>query len=691
MDITFAVKNNTRVTLGFGVKGTLYPNEVVDVTSNDIINDEQLFNDLVEYIRRYGMQAVAFGVAYTPDEIRAVRSGSFLMHGNVFPAVPVVGDQFFRDDLGEKYLWDGVAWTVTSSPGDVLDVGVQTSNKEAYDYIIAQGLDVGGLPREGANFWNSTIDVRRSWNGSIWVGKPDHLDSIVTQTIYVRTTGSDMAGDGTAVNPYLSIRQAWQDSAWNQNRELFVYDCHEAATFTIPNSLDTFNDHQQQFEGDPTWVVDGPYTVKAVLRDALDTANHGRRVTVNGDPWGTDQSHRRISILTGALAGCVGYVYDSAVAGDRWLQFDVGPGTSGSEPLWGVLAPGDTFQLELPSTTFDFEDPTDRHFFVGATHFVDALINQSTGFLIFESAGLSQITNCIVHQDGPGRMQPNRNTYLRFRDSYLDCDNTQAILPTLSVLELSGVSGISVLNNRGSDGPNLNSWGTRLTFGRRFVLAKSAGFGCSSNVQVGVSTGTADLKVSDGYWLRVYDSETLFKNLYNWLGETKGAIRLPQVVGDVSQYLILLNTSDMMRELLVQFLDGASVQTPGKTNRCSIDSGVSEGYFDFSRNIEIRGTGLDLYPVAPLAGSYTILDHDGLVRARYSTGAVNRTITLPDPTRAANIERPPITIKKVDAGIGRVIINGVVEGGVAASLVNQYDYVTVAANGTDYDILGEKP
>lgn len=57
--------------------------------------------------------------------------------------------------------------------------------------------------------------------------------------------------------------------------------------------------------------------------------------------------------------------------------------------------------------------------------------------------------------------------------------------------------------------------------------------------------------------------------------------------------------------------------------------------------------------------NYTIIDTDGYRKISVTTGAVNRTITLPT---AANNEGREITVYKADSGAGMVIISGTVSG-----------------------------
>lgn len=88
------------------------------------------------------------------------------------------------------------------------------------------------------------------------------------------------------------------------------------------------------------------------------------------------------------------------------------------------------------------------------------------------------------------------------------------------------------------------------------------------------------------------------------------------------------------------------------------------------------------------SANYTITDGDGYRYILVSTGAVDRTITL--PTAADNNERV-IQIKKTDSGIGKVIVDGegaeTIDGNTVFDLILQYDYVEVVCNGTSWHVM----
>jgi len=94
--------------------------------------------------------------------------------------------------------------------------------------------------------------------------------------------------------------------------------------------------------------------------------------------------------------------------------------------------------------------------------------------------------------------------------------------------------------------------------------------------------------------------------------------------------------------------------------------------------------------VLPVNGDdYICLDDDGYTHINVTAGAANRTITL--PTAADNIGRR-LKIRKVDNGAGYVITDGegaeTINGITEWRLFNQYDYVVIECDGTEWFVTG---
>lgn len=92
--------------------------------------------------------------------------------------------------------------------------------------------------------------------------------------------------------------------------------------------------------------------------------------------------------------------------------------------------------------------------------------------------------------------------------------------------------------------------------------------------------------------------------------------------------------------------------------------------------------------VATKSAAYVVLDGDGYHTVLMTTGATDKTVTL--PTAADNAGRI-LNFKKVDSGAGKLIVDGegaeTVDGATTYEVVNQYGFVTVACDGTGWHII----
>lgn len=90
------------------------------------------------------------------------------------------------------------------------------------------------------------------------------------------------------------------------------------------------------------------------------------------------------------------------------------------------------------------------------------------------------------------------------------------------------------------------------------------------------------------------------------------------------------------------------------------------------------------------SADYTILDNDGYTTILVSTGATDRTITL--PTLAANVNRP-IRIKKIDNGVGKVIIDGegseTIDDVLTKELLVQYEELQTQGSTAQWVMLNQ--
>lgn len=100
------------------------------------------------------------------------------------------------------------------------------------------------------------------------------------------------------------------------------------------------------------------------------------------------------------------------------------------------------------------------------------------------------------------------------------------------------------------------------------------------------------------------------------------------------------------------------------------------------------GLNTDTHTVS--SADYTVLDADGYRSILVTTGAANRTITL--PTAADNTDRI-LDIIKVDSGAGDVIVDGegveTINGSTTRTLSGQWDRISVLCDGTSWYELGD--
>jgi hypothetical protein len=91
------------------------------------------------------------------------------------------------------------------------------------------------------------------------------------------------------------------------------------------------------------------------------------------------------------------------------------------------------------------------------------------------------------------------------------------------------------------------------------------------------------------------------------------------------------------------------------------------------------------------SGNYTILDDDGYTHVDVTTGAADRTITLPD--RASNPTRH-IFIRKADSAAYKVIVaragSDTINGTTLWEITSQYGYVDLVDNGTEWIVVSAK-
>lgn len=112
--------------------------------------------------------------------------------------------------------------------------------------------------------------------------------------------------------------------------------------------------------------------------------------------------------------------------------------------------------------------------------------------------------------------------------------------------------------------------------------------------------------------------------------------------------------------------------------------------------LQSDGTDLAYAPMqtvvhAVSSADYTVTDTDGYRTIAVTTGASDRTITLPT---AADNDNRTIIVKKVDSGAGNVIVvddavdSALIDGAASHTLYSQYDSITVQCDGSTWHIIG---
>ena len=121
----------------------------------------------------------------------------------------------------------------------------------------------------------------------------------------------------------------------------------------------------------------------------------------------------------------------------------------------------------------------------------------------------------------------------------------------------------------------------------------------------------------------------------------------------------------------------ASAGSPTANEITVTDNGDGTVTLSFTNNI-----------TAEKNADYTILDNDRILHIEVTTGAADKTITL--PTLADNATRE-ILITKVDSGAGEVIIDGegteTVSGDLTRTIMFQYTTAQIKASANEWLLI----
>lgn len=399
-------------------------------------------------------------------------------------------------------------------------------------------------------------------------------------TIFVRSTGNDTSGDGAAATPYLTITRAMQDVPLVQNGYDYVIDCQEDASFDVPNVLWSPGSGNLTLRGNTTWTAVA-YTPNAVQRDALATANHGRRLGLATAPFvAGGERGARFEMTGGALTGEIGWVIDN---GTNWVQFEFSNGTFG-----GLVGAADTFEISDPGTTFQFAAVATKQL-LGQVRFESAIVDLGNNHLTVAEGGRATFDTCRVVTGGTTAQLRAQSSHISLVDSYLSGSGSAALWSDRGTFLLDGDGGATVIDTvTKTTAPNFLAGGT-VIMGDAVVLARATGWQVNSDV---VFAAELDALPATGQWFRFYDCN---QGLISVNASTDmhggGLLRMPYTVGDMTAGFIIQVHADV-RDFKARFPYGISVQTAAVANQCSIDGGGTTSFFSDERAVEIYGTGL---------------------------------------------------------------------------------------------------
>jgi len=172
-------------------------------------------------------------------------------------------------------------------------------------------------------------------------------------------------------------------------------------------------------------------------------------------------------------------------------------------------------------------------------------------------------------------------------------------------------------------------------------------------------------------------------------------------LASANQVITLPDTAVDGSEMIIAWTDGAA-----GTYNLTLSSGYTVGGVAVASFFETGAGSVHLrlnrvtsdweiinrksFPAIKIISSadYAILDYDGYQQIQVTTAAADRTITL--PTLADNQGRV-LTIKKIDTGAGKVIIDGesseTLDGETSISLYSKLDAITFIASSDEWKVL----
>jgi len=563
------------------------------------------------------------------------------------------------------------------------------TNRLAMAEIISRGDDVGGLPVVGATYYNTTVEDWRTWNGAYWEGVALYgPDLTANVTIYVETPangGSDVDGDGLTVGTaYATIIQALQDVPLNVSTgDVNIQHTIQCGVgrFDLPSVVGQRGSPGLNIRG--TKSVDHSDTIAAVLSD---TRDGGRQIQLTTGGLTTDQyEHYEIEVN-----GNSGIAYQNDA---NTVRFGLNDQTT-----YGSLAPGQTVTIYEYDTTL-FVDDQSVVTLDGSYNITDCDIENNYR-LNLRRTTTANLTRCRIRLTSTARNFLHNGGQVTFNQCSIWWQPTGAAQVNLWLGTPANSSVASFRNccvfsghvpgtPTTAGGFNMNSNnGQRWHFDYGEFIWNRVGWVNTADPRF---TWRHENPTDERCIIRSYNSGS-FMGIAQFSGTGDSYLFLPRIVGNFNSVTLAwfsLYSPELVGRMLVRFMQGTNITGPLADRVYIASISNTEGYRDYKNHVFIEDSGMagDHYPVYSTAINYTVTDYDGVEQINGTGGAGGIQITLPDPTKDENIRRPPISIVKVDAGVGAVTTTNNVSG-APLSLAAQWDRALVRSDGTQWVRVG---
>jgi len=614
------------------------------------------------------------------------------------------GDIFYKF---EEIVWDGSGWINLGNSTQLL--GSFATNKLALANLKARKLDTNGdgtgNPVVSQSYYNTTVKVIRTWDGTIWKGRPftsRQLSANVTIN-WDNAAGSDEGGDGSPADPYLTLEQCIQDVSVVPNIEIlygYIVQCVGAGPYNIDLSVlnglvsaykysngTTFAIHGESSVVGTAFPVgvNGILTISSVVTDARGGI---RKFNIVGGGAFTPKVYRGHKVVvhscaaTPAFVGAVGWVYDNDASGFI-VEFD--------SSNFGSLAAGDELAIHRYPTTGRFKGDS-INYAISAQ--VQAIFKQFEWVPVGPSLlhdSVIQFQDCIMRRTGNWSFPTAQESgYLKFKNVYFKNEHASTINDLFAGLNgakarYEGACVFDAYDGAATRPINGLSSSIIELFGRLVITGVSTG-----DISLPYSTRfSCDRAAFDGNYILCNTLNDLF-SVFTASESGKFEGHLPAVFGTLTGYIFNVSAANAAKlRGTLEFREVPTVVTAGATvGRCSI--GSANGYIVRNREGEtfkVLGTG-NLNRIKGIVADYTITDNDGVEFINADATAAGVIATL--PTAADNEDRY-ITVKKIDTSVNTVTIDGegaeTIDGAATVVISARYQSYTVVSNGTSWSVV----